>query len=119
MCVYSYTNYEMDVKNQYNNGKMSIILFNRIKNKQYNRTLRDYYFIVINKKTNNVIINSCKCLTKLTPNINNLPFQVCWDKNNKYIYYPIDTVINKFTNVIQRPSWKETFLNNMRKLEIS
>jgi hypothetical protein len=120
MCVYSYTNHPMDVLKQYNNGKMSIILHNKIKNKQYNISSRDYYFIVINKSTNEVIINSCKGLTKLTPNINNLPFQVCWSKNKKYIYKPIRLVVNNFVSTIQHPSpsWKETFLSDMRKLNI-
>jgi hypothetical protein len=121
MCVYAYTNHDMNILKQYNNGKMSIILHNKIKNKQYNISLRDYYFIVINKSTNVVIINSCKGLTKLTPNVNNLPFQVCWSKNIKYIYKPIHLVVNNFVNTIQHPSpsWKETFLSKMRKLNIN
>jgi len=120
MCVYSYTNYPIDVLKQYNNGKMSKILYNRIKNKQYNKSPRDYYFIVINKITNKVIINSCKGLSKLTPNINNLPFQICWAKNNKYVYHNINNVVIDFIKSIQKPSpsWKETFLGDMRKLEI-
>jgi hypothetical protein len=37
---------------------------------------------VLNKTdASNIIVNSVKGLTILTPNINNLPFQVCWDKN--------------------------------------
>jgi hypothetical protein len=121
MCVYSYTNHSMSVFNQYNNGKMSAVLFNSISNKQYNLTARDYYFIVINKDTNKVIINSCKGLTTLTPNSNNLPFQVCWNKNKKYKYYPITEVVAKFIRTINapRPSWKESFLSNMRSLNIN
>ena len=121
MCVYAYTNHNMDILKQYNNGKMWIILLNKIKNKQYNYSLRDYYFIVINKSTNGVIINGCKGLTKLTSNVNNLPFQVCWSKNIKYMYKPIHIVVNNFVKTIQHPSpsWKEMFLSKMRKLNIN
>lgn len=118
MCVYSYTDHPMDVMKQYTNGKMSIILYNKIKNKKYNKSSRDYYFIVINKNNNNVIINGCKCLNKLTPNINNLPFQICWSKNKKYIHKPIRFVISTFVDALQRPSpsWREKFMTNMRTL---
>jgi hypothetical protein len=121
MCVYAYTNYKMDILKQYNNGKMALILHTKIKNKQYNISLRDYYFIVINKSTNAVIINCCKGLTKLTPNVNNLPFQVCWSKNLHYIYKHINDVVNNFVKTIQQPSpsWKETFLVSMRTLNIN
>lgn len=120
MCVYSYTNYDMDVLKQYNNGKMSIILYNKIKNKQYNYSNRDYYFIVINKTSTDIIINSCKGLKKLTPNINNLPFQINWTKNKIYTYQPIHIVVNEFIKTIQypSPSWKEVFLSKMRTLNI-
>jgi hypothetical protein len=68
--------------NSYENGKMSNILYNKLKNKEYNKNnKKDYYFIILNKtNTDDIIINSIKGLTILTPNINNLPFQVCWNK---------------------------------------
>lgn len=73
MCVYSYTNENLNI---YENSKMCDILFNKIKNKEYNK--KDYYFIVINKNNSkDIIVNS---LTILSPNINNLPFQICWNK---------------------------------------
>ncbi len=61
---------------------MSNILYNKLKNKEYNKNnKKDYYFIILNKtNTDDIIINSIKGLTILTPNINNLPFQVCWNK---------------------------------------
>jgi len=45
----------------------------KLRNKQYNKN-----------NLNDIIINSVKGLIHLTPNINNLPFQVCWDKNREY-----------------------------------
>ena len=54
-----------------------------LKMKNYNTNRKkDYYFIVLNKTdASDIIVNSVKGLTILTPNINNLPFQVCWSKN--------------------------------------
>lgn len=120
MLVYAYTNYDMNVLQQYNNGIMSKILFNRIAKRRYNRTNRDYYFIVINKTDNTVITNSCKGLTKLTANNNNLPFQVCWSKNKIYKYNTINDIIQEFVKIIQtpKPSWRELFVTQMRTLNI-
>ena len=42
---------------------------------------RDYYCIVLNKITNEVHLTSLKTLYVLTPNGNNLLFQVNWGKN--------------------------------------
>lgn len=122
MCVYAYTNEFIDIHRNrtYQNGEMSIVLFNKIKNKEYNKlNKRDYYFIVLNKKnSNDIIINSLKGLTTLTPNINNLPFQICWNKNRIYNYKPVKENIKMFIQTLQnpRPSWKEIFLTNMRTL---
>jgi hypothetical protein len=88
MCVYSYTNETLDIHKDksYENGKMNIILFNKLKNKEYNtNNKKDYYFLVLNKTNpSDIIVNSVKGLTILTPNINNLPFQVNWSKNRKF-----------------------------------
>ncbi|GAB4203634.1 MAG: hypothetical protein Fur0023_10700 [Bacteroidia bacterium] len=47
---------------------------------------RDYYFLVVNKNnTNDVFINSLKCLRKLVPNGNNIPFQCRWIDNKNPI----------------------------------
>lgn len=66
MCVYSYTDEMLDIHSNksYENGKMSNILFNKLKNKKYNtNNKKDYYFIVLNKtNTNDVIVNSVKGL---------------------------------------------------------
>lgn len=42
---------------------------------------RDYYIIVVDKNTKNVYLNSLKSLNKITPNGNNLPFQIKWIDN--------------------------------------
>jgi hypothetical protein len=124
MCVYAYTNELLDIHSNksYTNGKMSDILFNKLKNKNYNiNNKKDYYFIVLNKKdSNDIIVNSLKGLTILTPNINNLPFQVCWNKNRIFKYEHIDKKIKLFINCLQIPipSWKETFMSNIRTLYI-
>ena len=44
-------------------------------------TPRDYYIIVLNKVTKQVHLTSLKSLNKLTPNGNNLPFQIKWRDN--------------------------------------
>ena len=124
MCVYAYTNELLDIhrNKSYENGIMSNILFNSLKDKKYNmNNKKDYYFIVLNKtNTNDIIINSVKGLTILTPNINNLPFQVCWDKNREFKYENINKKIKLFIDCLQKPkpSWKETFMTNIRTLEL-
>jgi hypothetical protein len=124
MCVYAYTNEILDIHSDksYENGKMSDILFNKLKNKNYNtNNKKDYYFIVLNKtNASDIIVNSVKGLTILTPNINNLPFQVCWDKNRTLKYENINKKIKLFIDCLQKPkpSWKETFMSNVRTLDL-
>lgn len=124
MCVYAYTNEVLDIHSNksYDNGKMSNILVNKLKNKEYNFiSKKDYYFIVLNKTDSTIIIvNSVKGLTLLTPNINNLPFQVCWNNNRTYKYENIDKKIKQFIDCLQKPkpSWKETFMSNIRTLKL-
>lgn len=122
MCVFAYTNEELDIHRDksYENGKMSDILFYKLKNKKYNtNNKKDYYFIVLNKRdASDIIVNSVKGLTTLTPNINNLPFQICWDKNRDFTYENINKKIILFIDCLQKPkpSWKETFISNIRLL---
>ena len=122
MCVYAYTNEILDIHTNktYENGKMSGVLFNKLKNKQYNHNhKKDYYFIVLNKTdASDIIVNSVKGLTVLTPNINNLPFQVNWSKNKLFKYENINNKIQLFIDCLQKPkpSWKETFMTNIRSL---
>jgi hypothetical protein len=125
MCVYAYTDELLDINSDksYENGKMSTILFNKLKNKKYNtNNKKDYYFIVLNKNnSSDIIINSVKGLTVLTPNINNLPFQVNWSKNKSFKYENINKKIKLFIECLQKPklSWKEVFMSNIRTLNIS
>ena len=124
ICVYSYTDGKLDIhrKQNYDNGKMSIILFNKIKDKQYNKlNKKDYYFLVINKKNpSDIIINSVKGLTTLTSNLNNLPFQICWKKNKEFKYENINKKIELFIQCLQKPkpSWSEKFMKNIRTIEL-
>jgi hypothetical protein len=124
MCVYAYTNELLNIHKDksYENGKMSEILFKKLEKKEYNKNnKKDYYFIVMNKTdTNDVIVNSVKGLSVLTPNINNLPFQVNWSKNREFQYDKINKKIKIFIHCVKKPnpSWKETFMSNMRKLDL-
>jgi len=120
-CVYALTDYKInDIKKSQRNGVMSKVLVERLKNKQYNQgDKQDYYFLVINKTNGRIITNSLKGLTKITPNINNLPFQVKWMDNKKFKYKPIEDcvsmVLDAFTK--PRPNWKEKFLQEIRNIE--
>ena len=123
MCVHVYTNEKLDIHmmhKSYENGKMSDILFNKLKNKEYNTIpKKDYYFIVLNKtNATDVIVNSVKGLTILTPNVNNLPFQVKWGNNRKFEYKKINQTVKLFVDCLQKPkpSWSETFMSNIRTL---
>ena len=124
MCVHAYTNEILDIHRDksYGNGKMSYILFDKLKNKRYNtNNKKDYYFIVLNKTdASDIIVNSIKGLTLLTPNINNLPFQVNWSKNREFRYENINKKIKLFVDCLQKPkpSWKETFMSNIRTLDL-
>lgn len=123
MCVYSYTNYNIDLYSLYKNGQMSKILLNCLKNQLFEKNLnKDYYFIVFDKNNNkNIIVNSLKGLTHLNANNNNLPFQIQWNKNKIYCYKPIKENINLFINTLQKPkkTWNEDFLEQIRKLDLN
>lgn len=122
MCVYAYTNEKIDINKRYNNGEMSDKLLINLKNKKYStNNKRDYYFIILNKKDkHDIIVNSLKGLSLLTPNINNLPFQVCWNKNRIFKYEHINKKIKVFIECLKKPkrSWKEKFMTDIRKIKI-
>ena len=122
MCVYSFTNKKLNLHKSYENGKMSKIFFKKLKNKKYNKNnKKDYYFLVLNKiNSSDIIINSVKGLTFLTPNINNLPFQVNWNKNRIFKYEKINIKIKLLIDCLKKPkpSWKEVFMSNIRTLEL-
>ena len=123
-CVYAYTDEQLDIHRlkTYENGPMSKILFQKLQEHAYNKkNKKDYYFLVLNKTNpTDIIVNSVKGLTILTPNINNLPFQVCWDRNRTFKYECIRKKIKLFIECLQRPqpSWKETFMANMRSFDL-
>jgi len=124
MCVYSYTNeiLELNLNKTYNNGEMSKILIKKLEKKEYNKiNKKDYYFVVVNKNnTSEIIINSVKGLNILTPNINNLPFQVRWDKNKNFEYKKINKCVKQFVSCLKKPnpSWSEIFLTKIRNITI-
>jgi len=123
MCVYAYTDELLDIHRDktYENGKMSVILYDKLRTGKYNTApKKDYYFLVVNKTNpKDIIINSVKGLTALTPNINNLPFQVKWNKNREFKYENIKKKIKQFIDCLQspKPSWQETFIAKIRTLE--
>ena len=98
MCVYAYTDVKLDINRFYDNKKMSDLLIEKLQNKKYNKIhKKDYYFIVLNKnKPSEIIVNSVNGLTYLTPNLNNLPFQVRWNKNKFFNY----DIIQKKSNYL-------------------
>jgi len=122
MCVHAYTNKNLNLHKKYNSGEMSTILYKKLKNKKYNKNnKKDYYFLVLNKTNHHdVIINSVKGLTTITPNSNNLPFQICWNKNRTFTYGSINTKIKLLIDSLQKPkqNWKEIFLTNIRTLHL-
>lgn len=120
MCVHAYTNEHVILhpntsrnKPSTNNGIMSNILVNKLKDKSLNyKSKKDYYFIVVNKTDGDVIVNSVKGLVELTPNLHNIPFQIRWDKNKTFTYGNIKEKVNMFIRCIQKPkpTWEERFL---------
>jgi len=119
ICVYAYTNEPMDLDEKYSNGIMSDVLLKKLQKREYNITSRDYYFLVINKNdTSEIIVNSMKGLKVLTPNINNLPFQICWKNNKIHENKSIENCVNMFVKCVKAPapSWKEKFLTGIRKI---
>ncbi len=64
-------------------------------------TDNDYYFLVINKENgNDVFFNSLKGLKIITPNGNNLPFQIQWNKNKEYTEQDFEDIKNKILNTL-------------------
>jgi hypothetical protein len=124
MCVYAYTDELLDIHSikSYQNGMMSELLHYKLKTKKYNKLhKKDYYFLVLNKTdSSDIIINSVKGLVVLTPNINNLPFQVCWNKNRFFTYKKINRRVEQLIICLQKPmpSWREKFLSDIILLDL-
>jgi hypothetical protein len=53
---------------------------------------------------------------KMTPNINNLPFQIKWNDNRDFKYCDIKNLVNSFVSCLQqpKPSWREEFISEIR-----
>ena len=124
MCVYAYTDYDIYIHREktYQNGEMSRILSDKLRKKQYNKKdKRDYYFLVLDKTNpDRIIVNTLKGLQSITPNINNLPFQVCWSKNRIFKYAQVHKRIREFIQCLQKmkPSWKETFISDIKSIKL-
>jgi hypothetical protein len=122
MCVYAYTDESLDLYKSYKNGVMSTLLTDKLKTKSYNKIKKkDYYFLILNKNNfQDIIINSVKGLSFLTSNINNLPFQVCWNKNREFSYDKIENKIEIFLKCLKKSkkSWKETFIYSIKSLHL-
>lgn len=120
LCVYSYTDYEMDLRDSYQNGSMSSILYDKLKHKRYNCSYRrDYYFLVINKKrSDEIIVNSVRGLSRITHNPHNLPFQVKWSLNREYNYKPIQLSARQFLTCLKKnkPTWQSQFVSDIKSL---
>ena len=122
MCVYAFTDHDLGLDNliHYSNGNMSKILVEKLKKEEYNKiSKKDYYFLVVNKNdTKDIIVNSAKGLTDLTPNLNNLPFQVCWARNREFRYKNIKDSVKMLLECFQKPKpgWREKFMEEIRKL---
>jgi len=124
MCVYAYTDEHLVLDKRYANGELSKILTHKLKNKKYNtENKKDYYFLVLNKtNASDIIVNSIKGLTEITKNINNLPFQINWDKNRVFKYEKIKKVLQRYKEIHpsegSTPSWKETHMSGMTTWEL-
>lgn len=116
----AFTNQNMDELKSYNNGFCSKLLFEKLKNKEYNTNrLKDYYFLVINKQnTNDIIINSVLGINTFTRNDNNPPFQINFKKNRTYTYHLITQQIQKFIMLWSNSHtwWRYRWINNIQTL---
>lgn len=118
-CVFAYTDEPMDLMQKYSNGKMSKLFIQKIKLNQLNQQERDYYFLVINKTNpQKIIVNGLKGLSYLTPNANNLPFQIQWNKNEMYHGKPISLVVQQVMKCFQitKKSWQFQFIQDIHEL---
>lgn len=118
ICVQCFTDYQLEFDKNYNNGFLSEIFIEKVRNQEFNtEPTKDYYFIVFNKnEPSDVIVNSVLGLTTFYRNIDNLPFQVCWNENREYNFTGIDSQLTKFQSMYRDTelSWKEKLLYFLR-----
>lgn len=67
----------------------------------------DYYFLVIDKKTNNSFFTSLLRIDTLTPNGNNLPFQIKWRDNLENKFYRDRRAAIKYVASVYKASWDQ------------
>lgn len=123
LCLQSFTDYKLDIDGKYNNGDTTSKFLSKIKSKEYNQDFRkDYYFLVINKNnTKDIIINSVLGISNITPNVNNLPFQIKWNNNREYILNNVKDKVLEHLNVMKKnakQTWQEKLLSGMRELQL-
>jgi len=125
ICVQAYTDHELELNhtNECHFEKMSDILITKLLKREYNkRAKKDYYFLVLNKcDSSDIIINSVKGLNVLSPNANNLPFQINWSKNREFTYRNVRERIRQFIRcyISKKQSSRERFIANMRNMDPS
>jgi hypothetical protein len=118
MCVYAYTDAVMPLDRRYANGAMSVLLLRQLAERRLTHARkRDYYFVVVNKRDpRDVIVNSLKGLSRLSANVHNLPFQVCWRHNREFAYARVEKCVETFLACMRtlRVGWRETFVESCR-----
>ena len=84
--AFALSNIKMKYNKNYSNNIIDKIIFEE--------TTRDYWFLVINKDTKEIIINSVKGIDKIAPNSLNLPFQIKWIDNKIYNPKSVNETVN-------------------------
>jgi len=128
LCLHSYTNIEEKDMQKQSNDHVIPPLIESMHFNNYNMNYKkDYFFFVVNKNTNDIIINSMMKLNKKTPNGNNLPFQIKWKDNQIPKYTPFKNLLIDFEEILAKtpkpPQYKiinyiETKKNNSFLTEI-
>lgn len=82
--MFALTNLPESEINRHHNGNWPN-WYTAFKNNSGTENNRDYYIIIIDKSTGNVYLQTLKSLQDLTPNGNNLPFQINWARNTEIV----------------------------------
>lgn len=110
--IYALTNVNMQYDSYYDSSN-TIKYFNKNYITENNR---DYYLVINNVHSEDVIVSSIKNLQHITPNKSNLPFQIIWKKNrelshmnSKETYSLIKSLYKE--NKPKKDYWKTIFMN--------
>jgi hypothetical protein len=109
--LYCFSDINIDKLHLANSGKDSILFSKLLKNGFVDNN-RDYIFLVVNKNNGDVIVNSLKCLSTISINPNNLPFQINWRNNMNPIYRNIDELRSYYSNIFiktREKDWRNRF----------